>query len=109
MTMQGRHARPGIGIGWSILAALWLVSGRGAGAQGVPIPWAWGDNSSGQLGQGYAAYVPFPQKVNRLTGVKAVSAGGYHSLALKPDGTVWAWGLNDFGELGDGTATARYQ
>ncbi|MCA1684128.1 MAG: hypothetical protein LC708_03260, partial [Actinobacteria bacterium] len=34
--------------------------------------------------------------------MKAVAAGGYHSLALKNDGTVWAWGENFCGELGNG-------
>ena len=28
----------------------------------------------------------------------AVAAGGYHSLALKSDGTVVAWGYNYFGQ-----------
>jgi len=32
-----------------------------------------------------------------------VEAGGYHSLAMKSDGTVWAWGANWNGQLGDGT------
>ncbi|NLH74160.1 MAG: RCC1 repeat-containing protein, partial [Verrucomicrobia bacterium] len=32
-----------------------------------------------------------------------VAAGGYHTLALKRDGTLWAWGLNEDGQLGDGT------
>lgn len=35
--------------------------------------------------------------------ITMVSAGEYHSLALKSDGTVWAWGNNDHGELGNGT------
>src|SRR3989338_2173081 len=30
-----------------------------------------------------------------------ISAGEYHSLALKSDGTVWAWGNNSDGQLGD--------
>jgi hypothetical protein len=33
-----------------------------------------------------------------LTGVTAISAGGYHSLALKNDGTVVAWGWNLLGQ-----------
>lgn len=36
-----------------------------------------------------------------------VAAGGYHSVALKQDGTVWAWGDNSRGQLGDGTVLAR--
>jgi hypothetical protein len=33
---------------------------------------------------------------------QALAAGGYHSLALKQDGSLWAWGVNWFGQLGDG-------
>ena len=33
-----------------------------------------------------------------LTNVSAVAAGGYHSLALKPDGTVAVWGGNTYGQ-----------
>ena len=34
--------------------------------------------------------------------MRALAGGGYHSLAVKNDGTVWAWGRNDFGQLGHG-------
>src|SRR5687767_1799271 len=40
--------------------------------------------------------------IEPLTGVKAVAAGGYHSLAVKNNGTVWAWGENECGQLGNG-------
>jgi alpha-tubulin suppressor-like RCC1 family protein len=46
-------------------------------------------------------------QVSGLTGITAISAGLYHSLALKNDGTVWAWGWNAEGQLGDGTTTTR--
>ena len=44
---------------------------------------------------------------NVANSIKAVSAGGIHSLYLKTDGTLWAMGLNQYGQLGDGTATDR--
>jgi hypothetical protein len=34
-----------------------------------------------------------------LTSVRAVAAGWFHDLALKPDGTVVAWGDNSHGQL----------
>lgn len=37
----------------------------------------------------------------------AISAGYFHCLALKDDGTVWAWGGNMDGQLGDGTNQSR--
>lgn len=44
-------------------------------------------------------------QVSGLRGVVAIAGGGYHSLALKSDGTVWAWGWNAYGQLGNGTTT----
>ena len=42
-----------------------------------------------------------------LVGATSVSAGYYHTLAVKADGTVWTWGWNGFGQLGDGTTANR--
>jgi alpha-tubulin suppressor-like RCC1 family protein len=63
--------------------------------------WAWGQNDSGQLGDGTTMNRSTPVEVPGLTGVVAVAAGWHHSLAVKSDGSVWAWGANDAGQLGD--------
>ena len=69
--------------------------------------WAWGNNSSGRLGDGTQTTRGTPRQVVGLTNVVEVSAGAHHSLALKEDGTVWAWGYNYHGQLGDGSTTQR--
>ncbi len=69
--------------------------------------WAWGNNDSGELGDGTTTDRTSPVQVPGLDDVVAIAAGGWHSLALKSDGTVWTWGNNEYGELGDGTKTNR--
>ncbi|MDQ5836669.1 MAG: S8 family serine peptidase, partial [Acidobacteriota bacterium] len=71
--------------------------------------WAWGMNSVGQLGRDRSFNTvaqPLGQ-VKGLSGVTAVSAGEFFSLALLKDGTVWTWGDNTEGQLGDGTTIER--
>jgi alpha-tubulin suppressor-like RCC1 family protein len=62
---------------------------------------AWGENESGQLGNGGTNSTNAPVPVKRLTGVSAISAGGEFSLALLTDGTVQAWGSDEQGQLGN--------
>jgi alpha-tubulin suppressor-like RCC1 family protein len=68
--------------------------------------WAWGLNSSGQLGDNTSVSKKNPVQVltsdgvTPLSGVTAIAAGGAFSLALRNDGTVWAWGSNSHGQLG---------
>ena len=37
-----------------------------------------------------------------MTNWNSVTAGAYHNIATKTDGTIWAWGRNTAGELGFG-------
>lgn len=66
--------------------------------------WAWGFNVYGQLGNGTVNFVQkTPVQATGLDNVKSISAGCWHSLALKNDGTVLAWGDSTYNQLGDGT------
>jgi alpha-tubulin suppressor-like RCC1 family protein len=68
--------------------------------------WSWGWNQYGELGNGVPGDTNFiASQVNVLTGIRAISAGGSHCLALKNDSTVWSWGYNVNGELGNGVST----
>jgi alpha-tubulin suppressor-like RCC1 family protein len=77
--------------------------------------WAWGYNLRGQLGNFSVFDSNLPVQVQssdgsgHLSGCVAVAAGGYHSVALKSDGTVVAWGDNSNGQLGDGTGVERHR
>jgi len=63
--------------------------------------YAWGDDDADQLdGAATAAARCGPIRVSGLAGIRAVAAGGSHSLALLSDGTVWGWGSNLLGQRG---------
>lgn len=68
---------------------------------------SWGDNGSGELGDGSGAWVQKTPVRVAVTDVVAVAAGASFSLALRSNGTVLSWGFNGSGQLGDGTTTGR--
>jgi len=63
---------------------------------------AWGAGREGELGDGAATTTdrPVPAAVPGLDDVRAVSAGYFHALALRGDGSVWSWGDGSYGQLG---------
>jgi alpha-tubulin suppressor-like RCC1 family protein len=71
--------------------------------------WTWGRNNNGQLGDNTAINKSSPvQTVSGGTNWKLVAGGGgFHTAAIKTDGTLWTWGRNSYGQLGDNTATHK--
>ncbi|MCK5160281.1 MAG: hypothetical protein KAQ99_01780 [Candidatus Aureabacteria bacterium] len=72
--------------------------------------WAWGLNDCGQIGIGpdTPEEMLTPVQVPGLSEIIDIAGGGYHSLAVKSDGTVWAWGWNSWDQLGDGTGVDQW-
>lgn len=68
--------------------------------------WCWGDNTSGQIGNGTSggSAVTSPTKVGTATDWAQVSAGGSTTCGVKTGGTLWCWGDNSLGQAGTGSA-----
>ena len=66
--------------------------------------WVWGLNDNGQLGINNTTVRNTP--VTTFAGGnnwKSVIAGGFHTAAIKTDGTLWTWGYGGYGQLGNNT------
>jgi len=78
--------------------------------------WSWGMNEDtsnppvfGLLGLGdlNSNYITTPQRIGNDYNWKYIDCGGYHSAAIKINGSLWMWGRNDFGQLGLGDYSVR--
>ncbi len=70
--------------------------------------WAWGINSSGQLGDATTTQRSAPVQIGTATNWSRVTEGTSFSAALRTDGTLWTWGLNSSGQLGNGALVTRF-
>jgi alpha-tubulin suppressor-like RCC1 family protein len=66
--------------------------------------WEWGNNSSGQLGDGSTRNALAPFRLTEPPGVRfvEVNSGGATNYAIDSTGDLWSWGLDNLGQLGDG-------
>lgn len=65
-----------------------------------------GDNTYGQLGNGFSGYgvqTYVPQTVGGGLSVHGVSAGWRHACALDANSEAWCWGYDFTGQLGNGS------
>jgi alpha-tubulin suppressor-like RCC1 family protein len=89
----------------------WLSLSTSAGATTCGIQadqslWCWGDNSSGELGDGTLVPSTSPIEVPGGKSWLSVSSGPAHTCAIDAAHQLWCWGDNSSGEIGDGTAIA---
>ena len=74
----------------------------------------WGHNGSGFLGLGddFADInsVSNPTKLNDddIGGWTQIACGGWHTVALSPNGEVFTWGFGIYGQLGHGDGEIRH-
>lgn len=67
------------------------------------VPYCWGKNEDGQLGDGTRSRRTEPVLVKGLsTGVRDIGAGSGHTCAVLVDGQGRCWGHGKYGELGNG-------
>jgi alpha-tubulin suppressor-like RCC1 family protein len=73
-----------------------------------PALWTWGNGADGRLGNNSSggSNIPITTFAGGTTW-KQVASGGYHTAAIKTDGSLWTWGRNNVGQLGDFSNTNR--
>ncbi len=107
---SGQLGDPSIGSATSTLVATTGLSGATQASAGGDHTCAlvaggqarcWGENGSGQLGNGAVTDASAPVAVPGLSGATRVAAGGSHSCVLVAGGQARCWGANGAGQLGN--------
>ena len=66
--------------------------------------WAWGSNSSGQLGDGSGVSQVIPVRVKPGIAFQSLAVSNAYAVGLETDGVLSTWGDDSDGQLGVGTA-----
>jgi len=105
----GRKVATGVAALTALLGGVLLTASGPVSAMPLPnVALAWGNNASGQLGNGSTTSSSSPDLVGGVSGISQLATGDHFALALLSTGNVVAWGQNDHGQLGDGTTTDRH-
>jgi hypothetical protein len=63
--------------------------------------WAWGQNNTGQLGNGGTTLSTVPVHVGSTGNMRSIAAGPTNAYAVGDNGAVWGWGDNGSGQIGN--------
>jgi len=70
--------------------------------------YAWGRNDFGQIGNASSGTNVYSATLISAAGsVRKLSAGAFHVVAIRVDGTLVGWGYNGYGNVGDNTTMNR--
>lgn len=67
--------------------------------------WTWGQNNSGQLGDGTTYSSDVPHQIGTATTWRSATAGQTWMLGIQTDGSLWGWGYGPLGDLAIPTAS----
>jgi len=87
------------GVSFSVIDA---GTGHTCGLTGTGVAYCWGDNSSGQLGNGSTTPSSSPVLVSGGLKFSSIALGWGHTCGLTTAGAVYCWGSNSYGQLGNG-------
>ncbi len=90
---------------WQTANADYFSSSGGIKTDGTL--WAWGQNNSGQLGDGTKVSRLVPTQIGTSTDRKIVAVNMFHRLVINTNGFLSGCGLNDRGQIGDGTTIQK--
>jgi alpha-tubulin suppressor-like RCC1 family protein len=104
---QGLIGTPIVITGAPSLVSIATNGGHACGLASTGQAYCWGENWSGQLGngQGEGASVG-AVSVSGGHQFTSLSAGAAHNCAIALDASAWCWGADESGQLGDGSPTA---
>jgi len=91
---------------WSVISSGNGINQHTAGITSTGALFTWGNNATGQLGDGTTINKSSPIQIGTRSWT-SVSAGPGFSAAIDITGALYVWGTNGNGNLGDGTVVNK--